>query len=85
MRLGASLFLLAVGAILTFAVTEDVQGVNLGAVGVILMVVGVLGLLISAAWTMTRRRTDVIQLGPDGAIGTTLLEPHDTVDSQYPY
>jgi Flp pilus assembly protein TadB len=85
MRLGASLFLLAVGAILTFAVTEDVQGVNLGAVGVILMVVGVLSLLINVVWTRTRRRTDVIQQGPGGAIGTTYLEPHDTVDSSSPY
>lgn len=85
MRLGASLFLIALGAILTFAVTEDVQGINLGAVGVILMVVGVLGLLITGVWMSTRSRTDVIQRGPGGSVGTTYMEPHDTVDGPSPY
>jgi hypothetical protein len=42
--IGTSLFLIAVGAILKFAVTKHVQGVDLHAVGVILMVVGGLGL-----------------------------------------
>lgn len=40
-----SLFLIAVGAILTFAVTFFVEGVNLTAVGVVLMVVGGIGLI----------------------------------------
>ena len=41
------MFLLAVGAILAWAVEVDAEGVNLDAVGVILMVVGALGLLLS--------------------------------------
>jgi len=47
MGIGTSIFLIAVGAILKFAVTESVSGVKLATVGVILMVVGVLGLVIS--------------------------------------
>ena len=45
MGFGTSLFLIAVGAILTFAVEVQVQGFNLDAVGVILMIVGAIGLV----------------------------------------
>jgi hypothetical protein len=45
--LGTSLFLIAVGAILKFAVTAHVEGVNIQTVGVILMIVGVVGLVLS--------------------------------------
>jgi hypothetical protein len=47
MGIGISVFLLAVGAILTFAINVTASGVNLDTVGVILMVVGALGLLMS--------------------------------------
>jgi hypothetical protein len=47
MGIGASLFLIAVGAILKFAVTADLGGVRLGTIGVILMVVGALGLVVT--------------------------------------
>ncbi len=47
MPLGSSLFLIAVGAILKFAVTATVAGIDLQVVGVILMVIGVLGLVVS--------------------------------------
>lgn len=47
MGIGLSVFLLAVGAILTFAIDVTTAGVNLDTVGVILMVVGALGLLMS--------------------------------------
>jgi len=45
MGIGASIFLIALGAILTFATNVSVSGLDLGVVGVILMIVGVLGLL----------------------------------------
>jgi len=48
--IGTSIFLIALGAILKYAVTADVEGVNLGTVGVILMVVGIVGLLLSLLW-----------------------------------
>jgi Domain of unknown function (DUF6458) len=44
--IGASLFLIAVGAILKFAVTANVADVDLQVVGVILMIVGGVGLLL---------------------------------------
>jgi hypothetical protein len=47
MGISVSLILIAVGAILTWAVTADVSGVDLNTVGVILMVVGLAGGLIS--------------------------------------
>ena len=47
MTLGASLLLIAVGAILKFAVTATLAGVSIGTVGVILMVVGIVGLIIT--------------------------------------
>lgn len=47
MGYGVSIFLLAVGAILTWAVDASVQGIDLQVVGVILMVVGAVGLMFS--------------------------------------
>ena len=47
MGIGVSIFLLAVGAILAFAVEVSADGVNLDTIGVILMVVGGIGLLFS--------------------------------------
>ena len=52
MGIGTSIFLIAVGAILRFAVTASISGIELATVGVILMVVGVLGLVLSIL-TMT--------------------------------
>ena len=49
MGIGASIFLLAVGAILTFAVEWTVQGVDLDAVGIILMIAGCIGLAVTLA------------------------------------
>lgn len=45
MGIGASIFLIALGAILTFATNVTVSGLDLDIVGIILMIVGVLGLL----------------------------------------
>jgi hypothetical protein len=47
MGLGTSIFLIAVGAILKFAVNWTVEEVDLEAVGVILMIVGAIGLVLS--------------------------------------
>ena len=49
MGIGASIFLLAVGAILAFAVDWTVQGVDLDAVGIILMIAGCIGLAVTLA------------------------------------
>jgi hypothetical protein len=47
MGIGASIFLIAIGAILTWAVNLQARGIDITMVGVILMVVGVIGLLLS--------------------------------------
>lgn len=59
MTVGVSVFLLAVGAILKFAVTDTVEGVDLGIIGVILMVCGVIGLLFGLIQMANHRRTGV--------------------------
>ena len=76
MRIGASLVLIALGAILKFAVTKSVNGIDLETVGVILMVVGAVGLLITLVLMTTRRRTDVIHRES----GTTVVSPRNGVD-----
>jgi Flp pilus assembly protein protease CpaA len=55
---GIGLVLIAVGAILAFAVTVTVGGVDLRAVGWILMIVGVLGLVMDLVLFAPRRRGD---------------------------
>ena len=50
MTYGTSLLLIAVGAILRYAVTATVSGINLHVVGLVLIVVGVVGLLLSLLW-----------------------------------
>ncbi len=63
MAIGSSLLLIAVGAILRFAVHVHTKGFNLHTIGVILMIVGVVGLLISlfwmTVWADRRRRAAV--------------------------
>lgn len=56
MGIGTSIFLIAVGAILKFAVTATVSGVSLATVGTILIVLGIIGLLISTVFLMQARR-----------------------------
>ena len=67
MSIGVSVFLIAVGAILAFAVTETVRGIDLIVVGWILMGVGGLGLVLSLLfWSSfspygTRRQSGVVR------------------------
>lgn len=51
MTYGTSLLLIAVGAILKWAVTAHVSGISLQTVGTILLIVGIIGLIISALLT----------------------------------
>jgi hypothetical protein len=60
MRIGSSLVLIAIGAILTFAVKKQFSGIDVSVVGVVLMVVGLAGLVISLVLANTTRRTDVV-------------------------
>ncbi|WP_380171253.1 DUF6458 family protein [Kineococcus sp. DHX-1] len=74
MRLGTSIFLLAVGAILTFAVTVSVAGVDLQTVGVILMVIGVLGIILEFAMFRPRTQRTTSVTSADPVSGTTRRE-----------
>jgi Flp pilus assembly protein TadB len=60
---GGSLFLIAVGAILYFAVTATLAGVDIQTIGLILMIVGVIGLVLSLIWWFSadRRRERVVE------------------------
>jgi uncharacterized membrane protein len=55
-EIGTSLFLIAVGAILYFAVDAHISGLEISTVGIILMVIGVIGLLISLFFLSGWRR-----------------------------
>ncbi|HLI55642.1 MAG TPA: hypothetical protein VKY26_01290 [Actinomycetota bacterium] len=67
MGLGTSILLIAIGAILDFAIQVNTRGFNLHTIGVILMVVGIIGVILSLIfWSSwggfgggTRRRTVV--------------------------
>lgn len=81
--IGISLILIAVGAILAFAVTEEVEGIEISTVGWILMIVGIVGILLSlflwgdrAPW---RRRTTVVEDAPPVTTRrrTTVVEDDD--------
>jgi len=57
MGYGLGIFLLAVGAILSFAVKDNINDVNLTVVGYILMAAGVLSLIMGVIQTAQRTRT----------------------------
>ncbi|HLW17755.1 MAG TPA: DUF6458 family protein [Actinomycetota bacterium] len=72
MGLGVGILLAAVGAVLAFAVNATVSGVNIHAVGWILLIVGIVGVALSmifwSSWAgpgyFTRRRTTYVDEGP---------------------
>jgi Domain of unknown function (DUF6458) len=76
MGLGVGIFLAAVGAVLAFAVTDNVNGVNIHTIGWILLIVGIIGIILSMIfwsswagpgyWSGGRRRTTYVDDGPAG-------------------
>jgi hypothetical protein len=62
MGIGVSIFLIAVGAVLAFAVNYSVSGLDINVVGWILMIVGVIGLIMAAFifGPRSRARSDVV-------------------------
>jgi hypothetical protein len=55
MSIGSSVFLIAVGAILRYAVTATVSGISIQTIGLILMLAGVLGLVLSLFYLLAWR------------------------------
>jgi hypothetical protein len=85
MGIGASLVLFAIGAVLRFAVTVNTTGFNVHTIGIILMIVGAVGFLVSIAFwsswggfggvggrSSSVRRTTVD--GPNGQRSTATTE-----------
>jgi len=60
MGFGTSIALIAVGAVLKYAVTASVSGIELQTVGVILMIAGIIGLVLSLIWMATASRRGVL-------------------------
>jgi hypothetical protein len=75
MGIGASLFLIAGGAILVWGVNATVAGLDVNAIGVILMVIGIVGLVLSmifwSSWGGVggRRRATYVEEGPPAGPG----------------
>ncbi|WP_127505283.1 DUF6458 family protein [Actinoplanes solisilvae] len=59
MGIGGSIFLLALGAILAFAVNADISGLDINIIGWILMAAGLIGLIVTLWFWNSRRRTVV--------------------------
>ena len=75
MGLGVSIFLIAIGAILAFAVSADVSGVDINTIGWILLIVGIAGAVLSMifwsswggpAYFGSRRRATYVDEPPPG-------------------
>lgn len=74
MGIGVSIFLIALGAILAFAVSAEVSGIDVQTVGWILLAVGLVGLVLSMIFWSSwggpgywgRRRTTYVEDGPPG-------------------
>lgn len=65
MEIGSALFLIAVGAILRYAVTWELSGFDIQLAGLILMIVGVVGLIIAFYRRLVRRPVRRGDLPPD--------------------
>lgn len=77
MRIGGALVLVALGAILTFAINVDnSHGFNINTIGVILMIVGAIWAVIEIVVAFTRRRTSVVQQNTPTGSRTTYSEPN---------
>ena len=66
MRIGTSVVVMALGAILAFAVEVDrAEGFNINTAGIILLIVGAIGLIATLAMDAPRRRETIVD-GPEG-------------------
>ena len=74
MTMGTGLFLLAVGAILRYAVKDEWDAVNLETVGLILMIVGVIGFIVGAIYAFGRRREAVVSSATRATLATLATE-----------
>jgi hypothetical protein len=74
MTIGSSIVLIAVGAILKWAVTAHVNGINLQTAGTVLFILGIVGLLLSVLYTFVWSRQN--------RVATTAYVPRDEQDTR---
>ena len=79
MGIGGSIFLLALGAILAFAVNADISGLDINVVGYVLMLAGLIGLLITIWYWNSRRRTVVEERQPVTRSDGQVVDEYRTV------
>jgi len=88
MGIAVSILLIAVGAVLTWGVTAEAEGLDVNNIGVILMIVGILGLVISmifwSSWGGIHRRAAYVEGATMPPAGTprrraTVIEEDDVV------
>lgn len=91
MGISVSILLIAVGAILTWAVTAEAEGIDVNTVGVILLIVGILGLVLSmifwSSWGGFQRRGAYVErsvAAPPAARRTTVVEEDDVAPGPPP-
>jgi hypothetical protein len=86
MGIAVSILLIAVGAVLTWGVTATAEGLDVNAIGVILLIVGLLGLVISmifwSSWGGFHRRATYVEGGHVGVVAAprrraTVIEEED--------
>lgn len=90
MTIGASIFLIALGAVLAFAVNVSTSGIDLNTIGVILMVVGVIGLALGmlimnggmGGWYGGTRRRTVVD---DAYVDEPVVAPRRRAVVEEPY
>ena len=92
MGVAISLILIAAGAVLTWAVTAEAEGIDVTAVGVILLIVGLLGLVLSlifwSSWGGFHRRATYVEGEPVRRAApqrrTTVVEEDDVAPGPPP-
>jgi len=72
MTIGTSIVLIAIGAVLKWAVTAHVNGINLQTAGTVVFVLGIIGLVLSVIYTFVWSRQR-----------TTTTVPADRVETRY--
>jgi hypothetical protein len=92
MGISVSILLIAVGAILTWGVTAEAEGLDVNNIGVILLIVGILGLVLSmifwSSWGGFRRLAAYVEGGPVRTVAaprrTTVVEEEDVAPGPPP-
>ena len=84
MGIGGSIFHLALGAILAFAVNAEFSGIDINVVGYVLMLAGLIGLIVTIWFWNSRRRTVVQESRPVMRSDGQIVDEYRTVRREDP-